>query len=189
MARACSSVTISTGTASPASSRVAWSRSSSDRSNRRNKMTWPEQIGELPKDRIACAPYNFVPLPEKVVTIVSAAELAACKDDKARNALLDDRLPSHDRFYPDRHTGYFDVTLTTKSPVYIRGLLTREQFARQGSDADKSASYREQIKNLSSFYHTGDANRPTIRQQPARNAAVTTGDRLLREGRTRFGEE
>ena len=51
----------------------------------------------------ACAPYNFVPLPEMVV----------CAADAEHS------LPDHDRYYPapDRLTGYFEVTLTTRSPL------------------------------------------------------------------------
>ena len=49
----------------------------------------------------AWAPYNFVPLPEKVIR--RAGE-----------------IPGHDTYSPDLLSGYFDVELETKSPVFVR---------------------------------------------------------------------
>lgn len=54
-------------------------------------------------DREALAPYNFVPLPEKVLR-AEAGDL--------------------DAFSAGRHTGYFECDLTTETPLYVRcGLL------------------------------------------------------------------
>src|SRR5436189_127444 len=62
----------------------------------REKVRLPKQVTPKP-DRTASAPYNFVPLPERVVTAVHSA----------------DELPDHhtyaDASYP--HNGHFDVTL------------------------------------------------------------------------------
>ena len=55
----------------------------------------------------AWSPYNFIPLPD---TVIPAAE-----------------LPGHHFYDPDRHTGYFDVQLTTETPLFIRGMLTPQQ--------------------------------------------------------------
>lgn len=103
--------------------------------------------------RIASAPYNFVPLPEKVVTVVENAN----------------ELPDHDRYDPDRHTGYFEVTLTTKSPLYVRCPLTREEFDleeqnkdRHGRAVDDRTRYTDRIKNTPDFFYTRDRNRPVI---------------------------
>jgi len=71
------------------------------------------------------APYNFVPLPERVVE----ADLP---------------LPDHDRYYPDRHTGYFDVTLTTETPLFIRGMLTEPEAAQKEKYKDKSDFFQLQ---------------------------------------------
>jgi CRISPR-associated protein (TIGR03986 family) len=60
--------------------------------------------------RPARAPYNFVPLPDK--------------------AVASDALVRHNRYLSKgKYTGYFDVTLTTVTPLYIRGMLTAEQIS------------------------------------------------------------
>jgi CRISPR-associated protein (TIGR03986 family) len=109
------------------------------------------------EDRRSTAPYNFVPLPEKVVTAVN--------DPNAE-------LPNHDTYdnpeYP--HTGYFDVTLTTKSPLYVRGMLTRTEFDldEQGKDRhgrpvqNGVTRIEDKLKNKPDFFHTGDASKPVI---------------------------
>jgi CRISPR-associated protein (TIGR03986 family) len=109
--------------------------------------------GKLIPDRTACAPYNFVPLPEVVIKAV---------EDPAE-------LPDHDRYYPNRKSGYFDVKLTTKSPLYVRCPLTRDQFDFEELVKDKNGnllgphtSYADRIKNTPDFFFTSDRNRPLI---------------------------
>lgn len=121
--------------------------------------------------RTACAPYNFVPLPE---TVVRAAESPK-------------QLPGHDTYanLGYRHSGYFEVTLTTRSPLYVRCGLTREQYdqqqregeariqaARQRADApeqyerqqreEEARPFREQVKNRPEFFYTADPAQPVI---------------------------
>jgi len=109
----------------------------------------------LPKHRnppapnpVACAPYNFVPLPERIVAAVEAAT----------------SLPSHDTYAnPDfPHTGYFDVALTTRSPLYVRGALSRAQFERRGLDEGRQAGFRDQVKNAPAFFSTERSGEPSI---------------------------
>lgn len=61
-------------------------------------------------DREARAPYNFVPLPEKV--------LPAAPVDL-------------DAYHPGRHTGWFDCLLTTETPLYVRCGLLPEQSEKE----------------------------------------------------------
>lgn len=103
--------------------------------------------------RTASAPYNFVPLPEVVVTAVESP----------------DELPDHDRYFADRYTGYFDVTLTTKSPLYVRCPLTRDEFDldeqnkdRNGRKIDNQTCYVNRIKNTPDFFYTYARNEPVI---------------------------
>lgn len=98
------------------------------------------------EDRTACAPYNFVPLPEQVVTAV--------KDDNA--------LPNQDRFHDQLHTGYFDVTLMAKSPLYVRAMLTREEYERQNDKAEEQKPFRERVKNKPGFFSTQTNGQPVI---------------------------
>src|SRR5271157_3826787 len=100
---------------------------------------WPEHQNPSSPHRTASAPYNFVPLPEKVVPAVS-------------NALED--LPDHDKYYSERFSGYFDVTLTTCSPLYIRGPMLSEDF--------QSQEQGPQVKTTPEFFHTGDERKPVI---------------------------
>lgn len=61
-------------------------------------------------DREAKAPYNFVPLPEKVLP-AEPADL--------------------DAYHPGRHTGWFDCLLTTETPLYVRCGLLPEQSEKE----------------------------------------------------------
>lgn len=101
-------------------------------------------VHQNPTREIARAPYNFVPLPEKVVTF----------DPQA--------LPDQDRYYPKRHTGYVDCVITTESLVYVRAPLTIEEFERQESGLDKNAPWREQVRNKPDFFYTDPAKTPRI---------------------------
>jgi CRISPR-associated protein (TIGR03986 family) len=85
--------------------------------------------------REAIAPYNFVPLPEKAVTMPLAD------------------VPDHHVYQGDRLSGYIDCTLTTESPVYVRGMLTPEQYQAQKA---------EQSKGRPEFFHVEDVNQPVI---------------------------
>lgn len=98
---------------------------------------------ELREDkRIASAPYNFVPLPEKVVEAGTVAD-----------------LPCHDCFLDssaNRHTGYFEVTLETRSPLYVRAALTRKEFDEAEQQMAKPApvnyDFTKNPKNKADFF-------------------------------------
>ena len=74
----------------------------------------PKHIKEVPEGRKASAPYNFVELPNQVVS---------CEP-----------LSSHNYYDLNRHTGKINCTLTTESPLYTRCGLTKEEF-QQGKEA------------------------------------------------------
>jgi CRISPR-associated protein (TIGR03986 family) len=74
-------------------------------------MSLPKHIEHVPDNRKAVAPYNFVELPDRIVTV----------DPKS--------LPSGNRYYPDHYTGIIKCTLTTESPLYTRCGWTPEDFA------------------------------------------------------------
>jgi len=88
------------------------------------------------KDRVdvwAVAPYNFVPLPEKMV--------------EAQPPL------DHDRYFPEPMgvTGWIECDLETCSPTYIRGMLTEKQFADFGQ-AGPDKLTEEQKRIMSKFF-------------------------------------
>lgn len=84
-------------------------------------------IKEINANRIAVAPYNFVELPNKVVTIT------------------EELLPAQNQYYvDDRYTGKFECTLITESPLYVRCGLSPADFKKFG---DKPTSL-EELDNL-----------------------------------------
>jgi CRISPR-associated protein (TIGR03986 family) len=98
-----------------------------------------------PTDQIARAPYNFVPLPDNVITV----------------ALND--LPLQDRYDPDRLTGYIECSLTTESPVYVRCPFTLEEYQRAQQKAlEDDIPWRERVKNNPDFFHSDPAKTPRI---------------------------
>ena len=105
-------------------------------------MTIPRHVN--PTQEIAKAPYNFVPLPEKVVTVDPAT------------------LPDQDRYHPDRHTGTIECVITTASPVYVRASLTPEESERQEREEDKQMPWRQQVRNKPDFFSTDPDKTPRI---------------------------
>ncbi|MCC5660358.1 TIGR03986 family CRISPR-associated RAMP protein [Nostoc sp. XA010] len=103
----------------------------------------PKHIHDVPENRKAVAPYNFVELPDTVVQ----AELE--ENGKLRN---------NDLYYQDRHTGRIECTLTTSSPLYIRCGLTLEQFKfvqKQLREGKKYTDYPD-------FFYNPVTNKPEI---------------------------
>lgn len=110
----------------------------------------PRHCNPTGQDRIACAPYTFIPLPETVVTAVDSA----------------DQLPAHDSYanpgYP--HTGYIDVTLTTRSPLYVRCGLPLDALDAGGDMPPPAGEVpaRDLGRDRPEFFHTGDPASPVI---------------------------
>lgn len=104
---------------------------------------WP--VHQNPKkERAAKAPYNFVPLPERVAT-VEATE-----------------LPDQDRYDPGRRTGRIDCRLTTASPLYIRAAFEPDEFEQSQEAAEKDRPWRKQVRNKPDFFYTGNDRSPVI---------------------------
>lgn len=97
-------------------------------------------------DRVAAAPYNFVPLPDAAVVYTNGAT----------------DLPSHGVYDPKRHSGWFDVVLTTRAPVYIRCPFPLDKFQRQQAGEEDPADFTLLVKNTPWFFHTGMRHNPVI---------------------------
>lgn len=111
----------------------------------------PQHKNPTRKERTATAPYNFVPLPEKVIAF----------RNQPGSAIAIDQSVYHD----DRFTGWIDVELETLSPVYIRAGLTPEQYEkmeRQEKDPDNRTRHLDKVRNRPEFAHAGDPNVPVI---------------------------
>jgi CRISPR-associated protein (TIGR03986 family) len=105
-------------------------------------MTIPKHVN--PTQEIAKAPYNFVPLPEKVVILDPST------------------LPDQDRYHSDRHSGFIDCVVTTASPVYVRAPLTPEEFERQEQGGGEKMPWRQQVRNKPDFFYTDPTKTPRI---------------------------
>jgi len=57
------------------------------------------------------APYNFIPLNDKVVT--------------------SEKVPDFDKYHNERYTGYIDIKIETLTPLYIRDTLTEEEYRKK----------------------------------------------------------
>lgn len=83
-------------------------------------------------DRRAKAPYNFVRLPEAVITVPNP--------------------PDQDHYDPDLLTGSITCTLTTASPMYVRAYRTLQQYRQAGADGrppqPPESAYGEEIEDL-----------------------------------------
>ncbi|MCB8980665.1 MAG: TIGR03986 family CRISPR-associated RAMP protein [Ardenticatenaceae bacterium] len=77
------------------------------------------------------APYNFVPLPEKIVW-------------------ANPPIP-HNVYAEEAHTGTIHCELTTMSPVYIRGMLEVDQFIEQSNKKPKDVTAKEKEQNAHFF--------------------------------------
>jgi CRISPR-associated protein (TIGR03986 family) len=110
---------------------------------------WPQHSDPRP-ERAAHAPYNFVPLPEKVIVA--------------------EDLPPQDRYWQGKHTGWLQCELTTASPLYIRAALEvlkrpgeeKSEFERSEDAAEADRPWREQIRNKPDFFYTITPAHPVI---------------------------
>ena len=98
----------------------------------------PRHSNPKSERRRARAPYNFVPLPEKVVAAVEP--------------------PPQDVY--SGVTGWIDCGLETCSPTYVRGMLTEEQFKKHGRKGPDELSDDERAERAPFFAMT--ENRPVI---------------------------
>lgn len=67
-------------------------------------------------ERTATAPYNFVPLPERVYSVEDGIEASAGKIKPWER---------HDEFIPGANHGWIDVKIVTLTPLFIRGAISQ----------------------------------------------------------------
>ncbi|MBO0348510.1 TIGR03986 family CRISPR-associated RAMP protein [Phormidium pseudopriestleyi FRX01] len=105
----------------------------------------PKHIKFGPKDRKAIAPYNFVELPDSIVTA--------------------EEPPSSNCYDKNRYTGRIKCVITTDSPLYIRCGMTPENFAKFGAKSDDEFSDKdknEKRKTLADFFQHPTTQHPVI---------------------------
>ena len=98
-------------------------------------MSFPEHTNPS-KGRDAKAPYNFVPLAEKIVPELSR--------------------PDRDVYYSNRFTGVIHCMLKTESPLYTRAALEQDEYRKKPTkDGEKS-------KNKSDFFYVDPATKQPV---------------------------
>lgn len=75
----------------------------------------PRHISPNSPQRTATAPYNFVPLPERIFTVADGIEV---------NGEHIRPWEMHDRFAPGTYSGWIDLTIETLTPLYVRGTVS-----------------------------------------------------------------
>ena len=109
----------------------------------------PKHKSPTKADRTAVAPYNFVSIPDRVLAYIDSEE-------HPRNV-------DHSLYHGNRLTGWIDVTLETRSPIYIRGPLTPEEYEKMEEEEQAgNTSNLQKKRNKPDFFHTGDPNAPVI---------------------------
>jgi len=87
----------------------------------------------------ARAPYNFIPLPEKIVPAPTP--------------------PDHSAYHRDALSCYIEVELETLSPTYVRGMMTPEQYEQLAGKSSDQLTPEEKEK-LAPFFQVD--GRPII---------------------------
>ncbi|WP_129675791.1 TIGR03986 family CRISPR-associated RAMP protein [Candidatus Chloroploca sp. Khr17] len=105
------------------------------------KSPWPPQAAEIAPPRTAIAPYNFVPLPAKIVPAEAPER--------------------HDVYHTERHTGTITCTLTTESPLYVRCGFTPDAYAELAKKGFEQLSPEER-QQRAAFFNLGQAEQPVI---------------------------
>lgn len=85
----------------------------------------------------AHAPYNFVPLPESMVPATA-------------------KLPDHDVYEEELLTGRIECELKTHSPIYVRGMLTPDDFREFGEKKPDKITVPEKRKRAP-FFSTAES--------------------------------
>ncbi|MCP2727179.1 TIGR03986 family type III CRISPR-associated RAMP protein [Limnofasciculus baicalensis] len=104
-------------------------------------------LKQVPDDRKAIAPYNFVELPNKVVPA---------------QVECNGKLRDNDRYYSDRHTGKIICTLKTESPLYIRCGLNPVDFATFGDTSNEDLTPEQRKKKAEFFLHPANNLHPVL---------------------------
>lgn len=104
------------------------------------------------KEYWAYAPYNFVPLPDKLVTIYPPL--------------------AFDDFQGE--SGWIECNIETFSPTYTRGMLTRDQFEQFGSKKAEELTDDEK-KQRAGFYSKNYANKIEGQSKPCLPGSALRG--------------
>ncbi len=114
-----------------------------------NPIRTPQQSNPDQRRRQARAPYNFVPLPDRLV--------------RAPDSL--DSLPTHDQYHKGRHTGTITCTLKTLSPLYTRTAVSPDFYRQWANNMEKLRSgpdAKGAYADYAKFFHIKNSEEPVI---------------------------
>jgi CRISPR-associated protein (TIGR03986 family) len=106
----------------------------------------PKHSNPKYKDRISHAPYNFIPLPEKVVTVDSNVDQDVYSTNQEEHTI---------------HTGYIECKMTTETPLYIRCPMSTSFFSEHGDKKFYELDV-DQKNERARFFHLENKNCPVI---------------------------
>jgi len=111
-----------------------------------NPIRTPQHANPDQRRRQARAPYNFVPLPDRLVH-------------------APDRLPDHDEYHVGRHTGQITCTLTTLSPLYTRTAVNPDFYRKWANEMEKlrtDPNAKGEYADYAQFFHVKNSEEPII---------------------------
>ena len=111
----------------------------------------PKHKNPTRKERTAVAPYNFVSITDPALTYV---------DNEESQRYVNQSLYSENRL-----SGWIDVILETKSPVFIRSSLETkeyEQMEQQEQYPNDKTPHLKKLRNRPEFFYTKDKSIPVI---------------------------
>lgn len=151
-----------------------------------------KHVSPTQNDRMATAPYNFIPVPQKV--------LFAPEDSVEATQV-------HDRFAPNTMSGYIDLEMETLTPLFIRGAVRKKDgkwangdarvrsepfLAPDGRPVIPGSSIRGVIRNIFEVL-TFSKLQPVTDEQPFYRSvgtdrmAAAYRNRMLQKGKPRGG--
>jgi len=124
---------------------IEYTKTTTQSNIQENKQTAQQKIKNEPKTNsqiklFAKAPYNFIPLNECAV--------------KAQD------IPEFNKYHKDRYSGYIDLLITTKTPIYIRRDKNETEFfsIENGKPIIPGSSLRGMIRTLVEIVSFGKFN-------------------------------
>jgi CRISPR-associated protein (TIGR03986 family) len=123
--------------------------------------TKPANRAEMPKhsdtivERLSYAPYNFVPLPDAVMPASEGRRHPAGGDPGSGAEADASPRPweTHDRYVPGTFTGFFDLTITAATSLYVRAAPPADQAEPEEPRANRQRQH---------FFHLGDPEKPAL---------------------------
>jgi len=77
----------------------------------------PRHVNPDALERTAMAPYNFIPLPNQALSVSDGIEIDG---EKIKPWMM------HDKFIPGTYSGWIDLEIVPKTPLFIRGPATKK---------------------------------------------------------------